>query len=123
MNHVSTPAGEALAALRRHLERRARELQEEVRAYPTPIARCDEQLPKLIEQRTRAIEQWREAAEIETGAAEDGPAWRERLQRFLAELESSAEPGDHALLASVATHLDAGAHASCGREARTAPDR
>lgn len=27
-------------------------LSEEVRAYPSPIARCDDQLPKLIERRT-----------------------------------------------------------------------
>jgi hypothetical protein len=46
----------AWAALRSHLERRARELSDEVRGYPGPIARCDVQLTKLIEQRTRAFE-------------------------------------------------------------------
>ncbi len=62
---TALPKGATLAALCRDLERRARALQEEVRAYPTPIARCDEQLPKLIERRTRAIALWREAAELE----------------------------------------------------------
>ena len=38
-----------------YLERRSQELQDEVRHYPTPIARCDEQLTKLIEQRRRAL--------------------------------------------------------------------
>jgi hypothetical protein len=37
--------------LRRRLEARFRDLNEEIRHYPTPIARCDEQLTKLIEQR------------------------------------------------------------------------
>ena len=30
------------------------ELREEVRAYPTPIARCDDQLPKLLDRRAAA---------------------------------------------------------------------
>ena len=37
----------------RYLERRIAELSEEIRNYPTPIARCDEQLTALIEQRSR----------------------------------------------------------------------
>lgn len=47
----------AWSELKSYLERRSQELSEEVRNYPTPIARCDEQLTKLIEQRTRAIDQ------------------------------------------------------------------
>jgi chorismate mutase len=35
----------------RYLEERIAELSEEIRSYPTPIARCDEQLTALIEQR------------------------------------------------------------------------
>ncbi|MGE5130821.1 MAG: hypothetical protein ACM3IK_14380 [Sphingomonadaceae bacterium] len=38
------------------LERRLAELSAEVRNYPTPIARCDEQLPALIEERARVRE-------------------------------------------------------------------
>ena len=37
--------------LRSHLEQRVRQLNEEIRRYPTPIARCDEQLGALLEQR------------------------------------------------------------------------
>lgn len=38
-------------ATRADLERRLAELSEEIRHYPTPIARCDEQLSALIEER------------------------------------------------------------------------
>jgi hypothetical protein len=53
----------AWAALKRHLEARYRALHDEVRHYPTPIAHCDEQLPGLIEQRTRALAQLRRMGE------------------------------------------------------------
>jgi hypothetical protein len=46
------------------LERRLAELSDEVRNYPTPIARCDEQLPALLEERARV----REALEREMHA-------------------------------------------------------
>ncbi|HEX6690635.1 MAG TPA: hypothetical protein VF110_05735 [Burkholderiales bacterium] len=39
----------------RYLEQRIAELSAEIRSYPTPIARCDEQLTALIEQRARLI--------------------------------------------------------------------
>ena len=39
----------------RHLEQRIAELSEEIRHYPTPIARCDEQLTALIERRARLL--------------------------------------------------------------------
>jgi chorismate mutase len=39
------------------LERRIAELSEEIRHYPTPIARCDEQLSALLEQRAHLIGQ------------------------------------------------------------------
>lgn len=45
---------EVWEALKRHLEARSRALAEEVRHYPGPIARCDVQLTKLLEQRTHA---------------------------------------------------------------------
>jgi hypothetical protein len=41
--------------MRQDLERRIAELSEEIRRYPTPIARCDEQLIALIEQRAALI--------------------------------------------------------------------
>ena len=37
--------------LRRHLERRVGELNAEISHYPTPIARCDQHLAALLEQR------------------------------------------------------------------------
>src|SRR5262252_2476349 len=46
--------GEAWDALLGHLETRFRQCCDELRHYPTPIARCDDQLPKLIEQRDHA---------------------------------------------------------------------
>ena len=39
------------------LERKFEALCEQVRDYPTPIARCDEQLTALIEERTRLLEE------------------------------------------------------------------
>jgi chorismate mutase len=37
------------------LQRRIDELSREIRAYPTPIARCDEQLTALLEERARLL--------------------------------------------------------------------
>ena len=45
---------------RQALERRFAELSEEIRHYPTPIARCDEQLLDLLERRSRVIAELRE---------------------------------------------------------------
>ena len=39
------------------LERRIAELSREIRYYPGPIARCDEHLPALLEERARLISQ------------------------------------------------------------------
>jgi hypothetical protein len=64
---VSEPAG-LRRAIRAYLERRGAELSEAVRSYPTPIARCDEQLPALIESR-REVLQLLEADEAELVAA------------------------------------------------------
>ena len=41
------------------LARRIDELSEEIRHYPTPIARCDEQLSALIEERARLLAELR----------------------------------------------------------------
>jgi hypothetical protein len=38
-----------------YLEKRLAELNEEVRRYPGPIARCDEHLPALLEERARLM--------------------------------------------------------------------
>ena len=42
------------------IERRLAELNEEIRHYPGPIARCDQHLPALLEERSRLIEQLNE---------------------------------------------------------------
>jgi chromosome segregation ATPase len=44
------------------LRERLAEISEEIRHYPTPIARCDEQLTALLEERTSITEQLRQAA-------------------------------------------------------------
>lgn len=41
------------------IARRIEELSAEIRNYPTPIARCDEQLPALIEERSRLLHELR----------------------------------------------------------------
>ena len=38
-----------------YLGRRLAELNEEIRHYPGPIARCDEHLPALLEERARLM--------------------------------------------------------------------
>ena len=40
---------------RGELQRRIAQLSDEIRHYPTPIARCDEQLSALIEERSRLM--------------------------------------------------------------------
>ncbi len=45
------------SALRTYLERQVQLLNEEVRHYPGPIARCDDQLTGLLEQRANAAAQ------------------------------------------------------------------
>ena len=42
------------------LARRIDELSEEIRNYPTPLARCDEQLAALIEERSRLLRELNE---------------------------------------------------------------
>jgi chorismate mutase len=48
------------------LERRLAELIEEIRRYPTPIARCDQHLAALLEERDRLIQELKE----QNGAAD-----------------------------------------------------
>ena len=40
---------------RQALERRLAELSDEIRHYPTPIARCDDQLLDLLERRSQVL--------------------------------------------------------------------
>ena len=41
--------------MRALLEKRIADLNAEIRHYPTPIARCDEQLTALIDERSRLL--------------------------------------------------------------------
>lgn len=52
--------------MKSELQRRIDELSREIRNYPTPIARCDEQLAGLLEERAKLLEELRE---IEARAA------------------------------------------------------
>lgn len=55
------------------LERRLAELSEEIRHYPTPIARCDEQLADLLERRARVLSELRKADEpAASGCTQEG---------------------------------------------------
>jgi hypothetical protein len=77
-------------ALRNRLEVRSRELQQEVRTYPTPIARCDEQLTKVIAERDTAFRQLRLARNLDiTRSAVARDEWLARLREFAIGLELS----------------------------------
>jgi hypothetical protein len=45
------------------LEQRIAVLSEEIRRYPTPLARCDEQLTSLLEERSRLVARLRRLEE------------------------------------------------------------
>jgi len=45
--------------MKNQIERRIAELSAEIRNYPTPIARCDEQLAQLLEERSLLISRLR----------------------------------------------------------------
>jgi hypothetical protein len=79
---------DAWSALRDCLAARSRELQDEVRSYPTPIARCDEQLPQVIAERDAAVGRLRRASDLESArgtVARD--EWLGRLRDFATGLE------------------------------------
>ena len=82
---VFDPVMAAWSELKSCLDRRTKELNEEVRNYPAPIARCDEQLTKLIEQRASAINRLKLV--IEAGSMQSSHAdgrWLVALDEFLA---------------------------------------
>ena len=55
--------------MRRELQQRIDELSREIRDYPAPIARCDEQLTGLIEERARLLKQMSELQENSDGGS------------------------------------------------------
>jgi hypothetical protein len=54
------------------LEKRIAGLSDEIRHYPGPIARCDEHLPALLEQRSKLMEELRT---LETPACNPLALW------------------------------------------------
>jgi chorismate mutase len=54
---------------RQSLEQRLAELSDEIRRYPTPIARCDEQLADLLERRARVLAELKAAEERQPAAS------------------------------------------------------
>jgi hypothetical protein len=57
------------------LEQRLAELSEEIRRYPTPIARCDEQLLDLLDRRSQVLSQLKGGegrAAAASGCTEEG---------------------------------------------------
>ena len=54
------------------LEKRIAELSDEIRHYPGPIARCDEHLPALLEERARLMDELRT---LETPACNPLALW------------------------------------------------
>lgn len=78
----------SLAALEVRLRARAAALAEEVRSYPTPIARCDDQLTGLLERRSRL---YRLLEALEAFAHSAGSA--AELAALEAEIRA-LEPGD-----------------------------
>src|SRR2546421_928537 len=73
---------------RTHLAARARQINEEVAHCPTPIARCDVQLSKLLEERARVFQQINAAAElVPLTFAEADQEPLQRLAAYVQQLE------------------------------------
>lgn len=85
------PAGTAWDALSRWLSERADELRAEVRDYPTPIARCDVQLTKLLEHRGRVISALGRMGTLEAEAGPDFPT-RPAVEAVLAGGTATDDP-------------------------------
>ncbi len=103
-----TALNDALDALAARLDARLRELSDEVAHYPTPIARCDEQLTKLIEQRAECLARLRALRAI----AEGNDLARLDATRALLARYPLPEDADEAALVST---LRAAASTDCAR--------
>ena len=60
---------------RQALERRLAELSDEIRHYPTPIARCDDQLLDLLERRSQVLAKLKDLDVLQpaaSGCTEEG---------------------------------------------------
>lgn len=90
------PLARHWADLSAHLESRIAELSEEIRSYPTPIARCDEQLTGLIEKRGHALDQRKAMQAIESAGA---TRFFDLAKKFSDSHPPSDDPIESALLA------------------------
>jgi hypothetical protein len=61
--------------MRAELVKRIEQLSLEIRHYPTPIARCDEQLPGLIEERSRLLGELRKRKLNKPGRCTPEAVW------------------------------------------------
>jgi hypothetical protein len=103
---VIEPIDAAWMTLRARLEARGRELHEEVHSYPTPIARCDEQLTKAIEDRDAAFRRLRSADDLDqmrNAVARD--AWLARLCEFVTALDVAEDEAASAVRRRLLTLL------------------
>jgi hypothetical protein len=92
-NRLEVDAIQAWTALRRHLEAKNQAINAEVAHYPTPIARCDVQLSKLLEQRARVCRELERVALIGEVSSSDriGAEWLRGVDRFTTNGEPDAE--------------------------------
>ncbi len=91
MTQTDEPVRDALAALEVLLERRARDSCDEVSHYPTPIARCDVQLTRAIEQRDHYLARLRVLRAGDVASLIAGRSWpQDEDERMLvAQLEAA----------------------------------
>ena len=85
------------AELKAHLEQRAKRLNEEISRYPTPIARCDQHLAALLEQRA--------ATYGRLNRLETLPADTRELEAFLAAPADGADETEETLRSRLRTEL------------------
>lgn len=78
------------AELKGHLAQRVAQLNEEIRHYPTPIARCDEQLGALLEQRAALIGRLKQM----DGFAAAAPKRQNHVLQIHAVLDLPSDPAD-----------------------------
>ena len=100
---------EAWQALMAELDARKRELAQAVRDYPTPIARCDDQLPGAIALRDAAAQRVRCATGLEAAREALPPAqWSERVRDFTLALAAGDDAALERSRRRVLEALDAG---------------
>lgn len=102
--HVDEARQVAWAALAAWLAGTARRMDQEVREYPSPIARCDAQLPKLLEQRGRAHEVLRAMAQA---AGAEGAPSPEAIRAILEAGPATDEDAEAALRERLRSSLHA----------------